>query len=310
VNADGPTGSRALDEIWRSAYGPLHAIAARMLHDPHHAHDVVQEAFSRLMRVDLDIDDPQAWLAVVVRRLCLNRLDSAYHRRESPFGSAPPEDAPSGTSGPPAGDPADRVTLDDQVQHALAVVLDRLSPAERTAFVLHDIFALPYEEIGRIVGRTATTCRQLASRARRSVRSSPPSLARPAPTHATGEHRRLVERFVAACEGGDVAGLIEALDPEVAVDTMTLEGTRLGHGEGAAQVASDAMRFLGPGSGSVLVPVLGDDGVDVVVLYPSGGRGVLGVAIAGGAIQHLRITVVSPAATRPDDGRGGGRSGR
>jgi RNA polymerase sigma-70 factor (ECF subfamily) len=283
-----------VDDIWHREYRHLHVIASRMLRDPDDADDVVQDAFGRLMRVDLEIDDPRAWLTVVVRRLCLNRLDSAYHRRESTFGSAPPEGARGATADPPAGDPADRVTLDDQVQHALAVVLERLSPPERTAFVLHDIFGLPYEEIGQIVGRTATTCRQLASRARRSVRSSAPSPTRPVRTHATDEHRRLVERFVAACAAGDVAGLVEALDPGAAVDTVMLAGAQVGHGEGAERVASDAMRFLGPESGTVLVPVLGDKGVDAVALYPDGGRGVFEIDIADGAIQHLRITVVPP----------------
>jgi RNA polymerase sigma-70 factor (ECF subfamily) len=294
VNADGPTESRVLDDIWHREHRYLHAIAARMLRDPDDADDVVQEAFGRLMRVDLEIDDPRAWLTVVVRRLCLNRLGSAYHRRESTFGSAPPEDAPGGTADRPAGDPADRVTLDDQVQHALAVVLERLSPPARTAFVLHDIFGLPYQEIGQIVGRTATTCRQLASRARRSVRSSAPSPTRPVRTHATDEHRRLVERFVVACAAGDLAGLVEALDPDAAVDTVMLDGTQLGHGDGAERVASDAMRFLGPGSGTVLVPVLGDRGVDAVALYPNGGHGVFAIEIADGAIRRLGITVVPP----------------
>jgi hypothetical protein len=104
----------------------------------------------------------------------------------------------------------------------------------------------------------------------------------------------LVERFVAACEAGDIAGLVEALDPDAAVDTVMLDGTRLGHGEGAERVTSDALRYLSPESGSVLVPVLGDNGVDVVALYPNGGRGVFDITIADGAIRHLRITVVPP----------------
>jgi RNA polymerase sigma-70 factor, ECF subfamily len=300
VHADSAsTGARVLDDIWHREYRHLHAVASRMLRDRDDADDVVQEAFGRLMRVDLELDDPRAWLTVVVRRLCLNRLSTAYHRRESPIGSAPPEDRRGGPADPSAVDPADRVTLDDQVQHALAVVLERLSPPERTAFVLHDIFGLPYEQIGQVVGRSATACRQLASRARRSVRSSPPSPTGPVRARATDEHRRLVERFVAACAGGDVAGLVGALDPGAAVDTVMLDGTQVGHGEGAERVASDAVRFLGPGSGTVLVTVLGDHGVDAVALYSNGGHGVFDIDVVDGAIHHLRITVVAPPEPRP-----------
>lgn len=294
-----PRATRSLDDVWHDEDRHLHAIASRMLRDPAEADDVVQEAFGRLMRVDLDeIDDTRAWLTVVVRRLCLNRLGSAYHRRESAVGATPPDETPPGLSGPAASDPADRITLDDQVQQALAVVLDQLSPAERTSFVLHDIFGIPYDEIGEIVGRTATTCRQLASRARRAVRSSPPSHPAATASVASDEHRRLVERFVAACNAGDVAGLVEVLDPDVAVETVALDGQRLGHGVGAGRVATQAMRFIGPESGSVLVPVRGEKGVDVVALYPDGRRGVFDLEIANGVIQRFRIIVVSPKDTR------------
>lgn len=289
----GPSGSSTLPHIWRREYRYLHTIATRILRDADHADDVVQEAFGRLALVDREIDEPRAWLTVVVRRLCLNRLDSAYHRRESTFGAAPPEDAPDGAV-PPAGDPADRISLDDQVQRALAVVLHRLSPAERTAFVLHDVFGLPYEEIGEIVGRSAVACRQLASRGRRSIRSSPPrpSWAPPTEARATDAHRQLVERFVEACEAGDLAGLVEALDPDAVVDTTSLDGTPLGHGEGAGQVAADALRFLGPTSGTVLVPVIGDNGVDVVALYANGAHGVLDLDTTDTVIRCLGITLL------------------
>jgi RNA polymerase sigma-70 factor (ECF subfamily) len=290
------SAGRTLDDVWRDERDHLHAIAARMLHDPAEADDVVQEAFGRLLRVDLDeIDDTRAWLTVVVRRLCLTRLASAYNRRESVAGAAPPDEGPGGVSGAAIGegDPADRVTLDDQVQHALAVVLDRLSPAERTSFVLHDIFGFRFAEIGEIVGRTATACRQLASRARRTVRSSPPSSIASSAGRASDEHRRLVERFVAACNAGDVAGLVEVLDPDVRGETVTLAGQRLGHGEGATHVARRSMLFLGPESGTVLVPLLGESGVDIVAIYPDGTRGVFVLEIAEGVIARFRIVLVS-----------------
>src|SRR3954468_15545430 len=156
------------DEVWREDRGRMLALARRTLGDAAEAEDVVQEAFGRLARVDLDeLQDVRGWLAVVVRRLCLDRIRSAHFRRESVTLGSLPDGV---ISLPPelAADPADRITLDDQVQLALAVVLGRLSPAERTAFVLHDIFGFPYAAVGEIVGRSTTACRQLASRARRA----------------------------------------------------------------------------------------------------------------------------------------------
>lgn len=289
--------AQTLDDVWRNEHRHLHSLASRMLRDASEAEDVVQEAFGRLMGVGLgEIDDTRAWLTVVVRRLCLNRISSAYSRRESTAGAAPPEDAASSVANAHPSDPADRVTLDDQVQQALAVVLDQLTPAERTSFVLHDIFGFPYAEIGEIVGRTATTCRQLASRARRAVRSSPPRGSSPTPTTAPAndEHRRLVERFVAACNAGDVAGLVEVLDPEVVSEAVALDGQRLGGNTGARRVATHAMRYIGPESGSTLVPVFGESGVDIVAIFPDGGRGIFEVEITNGVVHHLRGIIVPP----------------
>src|SRR5262245_43359017 len=151
------------EEAWRAYHVRLVAQAKRTLHDDGAAEDVVQEAFRRLGTVPLDeVDDVGGWLSVVVRRLCLNQLRTAYARHE--------------TVGEPTTivsdlDPLDRVTLDDEVQLALGLVLDRLTPAERTSFVLHDIFGFPFDAVGAIVGRTPAACRQLATRARRSIRT-------------------------------------------------------------------------------------------------------------------------------------------
>ena len=153
------------EEVWRTDRGRMVGLARRTLGDAAEAEDVVQEAFGRLARVDLDeLEDVSGWLAVVVRRLCLDRIRSAHFRHESVTLGVLPDGV---ISLPPelAADPADRITLDDQVQLALAVVLDRLSPAERTAFVLHDIFGFPYAAVGEVVGRSTAACRQLASRA-------------------------------------------------------------------------------------------------------------------------------------------------
>lgn len=288
--------TRTLDDIWHDEHDHLHTIASRLLRDPAEADDVVQEAFGRLLRVDLDeIDNTRAWLTVAIHRLCLNRLNSAYNRRESTAGPTPLDDTPPGTIPSATSDPADQVTLDDQVRLSLAVVLDQLSPAERTSFVLHDIFGFRYDEIGKIVGRTATTCRQLASRGRRAVRSMPPlQRSSPAPDRApaTGEHRRLVECFIAACDTGDVAALVEVLDPHAASETLTLDGRRLPCDETGRHLVEHMMRILGPGSGTILVPVLGDNGVDIVAFYSDGRRGVFRLQITNGLIKRLDITVI------------------
>src|SRR5689334_19911499 len=166
-NANQPTAAadRDFDVAWRTYRPRLVAQAARTLHDHAAAEDVVQEAFRRLSAVPVDeIADTGGWLSVVVRRLCLNRLHSAFARHEGPVGATFALDIAE-------ADPADRVTLDDEVQLALAVVLDRLTPPERTAFVLHDVFGFPFGAVGAIVGRTPVACRQLASRARRSIRA-------------------------------------------------------------------------------------------------------------------------------------------
>ena len=204
------------DKAWRTYRPRLVAQAARTLRDDDAAEDVVQEAFRRLSSMPLDeIEDIGGWLSVVVRRLCLNRLRAAFARHEAST------DGMFATA--VAGiDPADRVTLDDEVQLALAVVLDRLTPPERTAFVLHDVFGFPFDAVGAIVGRTPAACRQLASRARRSIRVEPgPG----APARVDPErHREVVERFIAACTGGDIAdftsisGSAQAIRTEGAAD--------------------------------------------------------------------------------------------
>ena len=221
-----------------------------MLHGGAEAEDVVQEAFGRLARVDVDeIDDLRGWLMVVVRRICLDHLSSAHARRESAPGWLADGDVP--LLGQEPGDPADRVTLDDEVQLALALVLDRLTPAERTAFVLHDVFGFPFDAVGEIVGRTPTACRQLASRARRSIRTGD---RRGQTDDEITRHQILTERFIAACAGGDITELMAVLDPDV-VGEATLEGVgpfvRL---EGRPAVAKRIFELFGPGTSRQLLP--------------------------------------------------------
>jgi RNA polymerase sigma-70 factor, ECF subfamily len=285
---------RRFDDLWHDHRAHLLALASRMLGDPAAAEDVVQEAYGRLARLapaDRDaIDDPGGWLAVTVRRRCLDRIRSAAFRREVVAG-------PGSRAEPPdPADPADRVTLDDQVQAALAVVLDRLTPAERTAFVLHDVFGFPFAAVGEIVGRTPAACRQLASRARRAVRSGDrhgdPGATAAAGAEA-GRRREVAQRFVAACDGGDLAALMAVLDP--AVDG---EAILLGHGPllasaGRAEVAERLLALFGPGSHRRLMALpLGDAG-GAIAYDVTRGRvvAVVRLDLAAGRVRHIHTYV-------------------
>jgi RNA polymerase sigma-70 factor (ECF subfamily) len=188
----------------------LRAVAYRMLGSLSEVDDAVQEAWLRLSRVDdVAIENLGGWLTTVVARVCLDMLRSRQSRREDPFTLNAPEPAATASSG---SSPEEEAVLADSVGLALLVVLDRLTPAERLAFVLHDMFAVPFEEIGPIVGRSAEAARQLASRARRRVRGG---AATPAPDLV--RQREVVEAFLAALRGGDFDGLLAVLDPDLAV---------------------------------------------------------------------------------------------
>src|SRR5436305_9935992 len=163
-------------------------LAFRMLLDVRDAEDVVQEAFSRLARADVDtIDDPEGWLVVVTSRLCLDRLRS---RRRHPTDALDERDDPFD---PRALDPSDHVALVDSITVAMHVLLERLTPAERTSFVLHDVFQYSFDDVATIVGRTAAACRQLASRARRTLEAE--SAAGRFPVDSTLQ-RQLSEQFI------------------------------------------------------------------------------------------------------------------
>ena len=188
----------------------LRSVAYRMLGSLSDVDDAVQEAWLRLSRADTTgIDNLGGWLTTVVARVCLDMLRSRKSRREEPFTPHAPEPVATGTSG---SSPEHEALLADSVGLALLVVLDRLTPAERLAFVLHDMFALPFEEIAPIVGRSATATRQLASRARRRVRGGAA-----APDPALVRQREVVDAFLAALRGGDFEGLLAVLDPDLVV---------------------------------------------------------------------------------------------
>ena len=173
------------------------------------AEDVVQDAWLRLQRADAGaIRELRSWLTTVVGRLALDALGSARSRREVYVGPWLPEPLVSGAADVPG--PAERVTLDDSVSMALLVVLERLSPAERSAFLLHDVFGLEFREVAEVVGRTPAAVRQLAARARRHVEAGRPRF--PA---SRDEQTEIVSAFAAACGEGDLDELLALLDPEV-----------------------------------------------------------------------------------------------
>jgi RNA polymerase sigma factor (sigma-70 family) len=196
----------------------LHALAYRMLGSAGEAEDAVQEAWLRVSRADTgQVENPGGWLTTVVARVCLNMLEARRNRREDSAGALPPEpDAPHARIHPTGqAGPEDEALLADSVGVALMVVLDTLTPAERLAFVLHDVFAVSFGEIGPIIDRSPAAARQLASRARRRVQG-----AAGASDAARSAKRDLVEAFLAAARGGDFAALLELLDPDAAAGEL------------------------------------------------------------------------------------------
>lgn len=242
--------SDQITEAWRSHRPYLVNLAYQMLGDVGDAEDVAQEAFLRLSRADVnEIDDVRGWLTVVASRLCLDQVRSARARYERP-GDLDQQ--------PAAGqsdrlDPADRVTLDDEIRTALLEVLRRLSPGERVAFVLHDVFGVPFDTIAETVGRPVGTCRQLARRARAKFTTAQPKLSEV----ASAEHQLVTEKFITACANGDIAGLTAVLDPTVwGVGTILADPApppQINHGPHA--VATNLLRYLGPGVTLVSGPV-------------------------------------------------------
>jgi RNA polymerase sigma-70 factor (ECF subfamily) len=277
---DTSANDAALEQAWSDNRRHLLDIAFRMLGNLSEAEDVVQEGFTRLVRVDLDeIDDVRGWMVVVVSRLCLDRLRASSRHPVAPVDAL--DERPSAPAAA-AADPADRVTLDDTVRIAMHVVLERLSAAERTAFVLHDVFQYPFEAIAEIVGRSPSACRQLASRARRAVRDE----ALPARFVVEPvEQRRITERFIAACTTGDMDALLAVLDPDVS-----------GEGDGAPRpivgrrnVSRGVMHYLGPNSGTTLLSLPGIGDGTVVALLDGVVAAVVTLTIGDELITHFDV---------------------
>ena len=245
------TETTGFTAAWRHHHPYLVNLAYQMLGDVGDAEDVAQEAFLRLSRTAPgEIEDVRAWLTTVAGRLCLDLVRSARARREQPTDLE--QDAiPELPSAEP--DPADRITLDDEVSGALLRVLRQLSPGERVAFILHDVFGVPFESIAETVGRPVGTCRQLARRARAKVVGTEV----PADDVEVPEHQLVTEKFITACAGGDVQALAAVLDPTVwGVGTVLSDPPIppiVNHGP--QRVAENLMLYLGPGTTVVAGPL-------------------------------------------------------
>ncbi|MFD4759046.1 sigma-70 family RNA polymerase sigma factor [Streptomyces sp. NPDC058439] len=243
MNGRQSDGREFLAERFEENRTQLKAVAYRMLGSTNEAEDAVQEAWIRLSRTDSRaIGNLGGWLTTVVGRVCLDMLRSRRARREELHDTRASEaHAPDPVLGAePEADPEQQAMMADSVGLAMLVVLETLDPAERLAFVLHDMFAVPFDEIARVVDRTPAAARQLASRARRRVRG-----VEPAPEPDLARKREVVDAFLAAARGGDFEALVAVLDPDVVVRSGAGAG---GVGapslvRGAATVARQAMMF-------------------------------------------------------------------
>lgn len=283
----------------------LFGIAYRMLGSAYDAEDAVQEAFLRWHRLGATereaVRRPEAWLTTVVSRICLDQLGSARARRESYTGVWLPEPLPGRLAGAAAGtgqcDPADVVTLEESVSMALLVVMESLTPAERVAFVLHDVFGLSFAEVADVVGRTPQACRQLASSARRHVRNQR--------RYATDgpDRRRVVEAFARACASGDVEMLVGVLDPQVVVRSdgggKVTAATRPVVGAGnvarfllgiVAKVLAEAARHF-PGAAVETDLVLVNAQTGLLVRVGDRPVAVVGVGVDGERVAEIDIVV-------------------
>jgi RNA polymerase sigma factor (sigma-70 family) len=256
----------------------LNAVAYRMLGSLAEAEDAVQSAWLHLQRSDASgIQNMGGWLTTVVARVCLDMLRSRKSRREE----TPDGDAPEQASRDSSSNPEDEAVLADSVGLALLVILNLLKPDERLAFVLHDIFAMPFEEIAPIVGRSTTTTRQLASRARRRVRGITT-----VPRTELIHQKRVVEAFLAAARAGDFTALLAVLDPDVVfrADAAAMPSGAAWEVRGADAVAK---QFNRRGSARGTQPVLLDGAVGVVVAPNGKLKLVLHMVIRDGKIAEI-----------------------
>jgi RNA polymerase sigma-70 factor (ECF subfamily) len=258
----------------------LRGVAYRMLGSMTEADDAVQEAWLRLARTDTsDVTNLRGWLTTVVSRICLDLLRSRKARREESLDVRVPDPVVTRLELDPeaAAEQADAVTL------ALLVVLDALNPRERMAFVLHDMFGVPFEQIGEIVGSSSQAATQMASRARRRVRNTPP------PTADLATQRQVLDAFTSAAQEGDFESLLRVLDPDV---TLRADGGTLGESgfiRGAAQVAAAASAFRRTGHEPAQTMVLVNGALGLLGMREGQVVSVFSPVIRDGRIVQINI---------------------
>jgi RNA polymerase sigma-70 factor (ECF subfamily) len=259
----------------------LRSVAYRMLGSLAEADDAVQDTWLRLSRAGAsEVENFGGWLTTIVARVCLNMLRSRNARREATFGVHIPDPVISQDG---ALQPEEEALLADSVGLALLVVLDTLTPAERLAFVLHDMFELPFDEIAPMVGRTSAAARQLASRARRRVKGAEV----PVPDPDLARQRDVVDAFFLAARGGDFDALVALLDPDVVLrsDWGARRPAASAVTQGAAAVARQALMFSNPTA--ELRPALVNGAAGVVVTVAGRPFAVMGFTVAGGKIVEI-----------------------
>jgi RNA polymerase sigma-70 factor (ECF subfamily) len=270
-------------EDFEAYRGHLRSVAYRMLGSLSDADDAVQEAWLRLSRADTgDVRDLRAWLTTVVSRVCLDMLRSRASRREESLDVHVPDPIVTRVD----DDPAEHALLADSVGIALLVVLDTLPPAERLAFVLHDVFAVPFEQIGPILDRSPGAAKQLASRARQRLRAAPP---RPAATSRDSAQWTIVNAFVAASQKGDFEALLAILDPDVVLHADAGAGP-LGPSvklRGAREVIAQAQRFAS--LNRFARPVLVNGGPGFMVVRNGVPLAVMAITVQDGKITEMDV---------------------
>jgi RNA polymerase sigma factor (sigma-70 family) len=279
-------------------------LAYRLLGSLADAEDVVQETYARWYamspRQQDAIDSPGAWLTTVASRICLDLLGSARVRRESYVGEWIPEPLPDraewsgGQPGSTTTDPADRITLDESISMAFLVVLESMTPAERVAFILHDVFRYPFTEVAEIVGRTPAACRQLASSARRRIGASP------APETPAAQRAGIVRNFKKAWEAKDINALIELLDPDATAisDGGGVVSAKLHPIDGGEQIARSLVEFAGLALDLTLLERTVNGQPGLVIQQEGVTFAVLAFDVAGEKIKHI-WAVRNPEKLRP-----------
>jgi len=274
-----------LAERFEAHRGHLKGVAYRMLGSLSEADDAVQEAWLRLSRADTSgVENLGGWLTTIVARVCLNLLQSRRSRREEPLGAHLPDPIVSAQDGV---DPEQQALLAEGVGLALLVVLDTLTPAERVAFVLHDMFAVPFDQIAPIVGRSPNAAKMLASRARRRVRG-----ADPVPDADLARQREVVDAFFAAARDGDFTALLAVLDPDVVLraDAAAVRAGAPAEVHGAAAVTEQTLAAGGfPRLAQLARPALVNGAAGVVIAAAGRPFSVVGFTVRHGKIVEIDI---------------------